>query len=384
MHSDVLLVLVVAAALAFDFTNGFHDTANVVASVISTRALSPRASVLWASVLNFVGALISLKVAATIATGIINAGHVTETIAYAGLIGAVSWNLVTWFYGLPSSSSHALIGGVIGALLAGASSGIRWHGVLTKVILPALIAPLSALVLAAIAIVILYRAFGHRRPGPVSKAFRLGQIVSSGALSIAHGTNDAQKTMGIMCLALVAHGDLSRTHFHVPFWVVISAATAMSLGTYAGGWRIIRTVGSRIIRMDSAQGMSAQGAGAIVILISSHFGYPLSSTQVISGGVIGAGAAKRLSAVRWGVAGNIAAAWALTLPLSALLGAVVYWIARAFGTGALGPALIAVVAIGILLVGLNRRYGLFATEPEPGEPGHDPEPADLAVPRTTA
>jgi PiT family inorganic phosphate transporter len=382
LHSDVLLVLVVAAALAFDFTNGFHDTANVVASVISTRALSPRTSVLWAALLNFVGALISLKVAATIGTGIINAGRVTETIAYAGLIAAVTWNLITWFYGLPSSSSHALIGGVIGALLAGASSGIRWHGVLTKVVLPAVIAPLLALLLAAVAIVILYRLFGRRRPGPVRNAFRLGQIVSSGALSIAHGTNDAQKTMGVICLALVAHGDLSANHFRVPAWVVIVAAVAMALGTYAGGWRIIRTVGSRIIRMDSAQGMSAQGSGAIVILVSSHLGYPLSSTQVISGGVIGAGVAKRLSAVRWGVAGNIAAAWALTLPVSAALGALVYWAARAFGTGALGPALITILAIGIVAVGFNRRYGMLAADPAAGQPELDA--TELPVPRTTS
>ena len=379
MHSDVLLVLVVVAALAFDFTNGFHDTANVVASVISTRALSPRTSVLWAALLNFVGALISLKVAATIASGIINAAHVTETIAYAGLIGAITWNLITWFYGLPSSSSHALIGGVIGALLAGASSGIRWHGVLTKVVLPAVIAPLSALVIAAVSIVLLYRAFGHRRPGPVTKAFRLGQVVSSGALSVAHGTNDAQKTMGVICLALVAHGDLSAHNLKVPTWVVLSAATAIALGTYAGGWRIIRTVGSRIIRMDSAQGMSAQGSGAVVILVSSHFGYPLSSTQVISGGVIGAGVAKRLSAVRWGVAGNIAAAWALTLPLSGLLGALVYWAARLFGTGALGPALISLVAIATLAASLGRRYGVPAGESHP-----ELDPADLRVPRTTS
>jgi PiT family inorganic phosphate transporter len=362
VQSDVLLVLVVAAALAFDFTNGFHDTANVVAAVISTRALSPRTAVTMAAVLNFVGALISLKVAATIATGIISAGHVTETIAYAGLIGAITWNLITWFYGLPSSSSHALIGGVIGALLAGASSGIRWHGVLTKVVLPAVIAPLSALVLAAIGIIVLYRLFGHRRPGSVGRWFRLGQIVSSCALSIAHGTNDAQKTMGVICLALVAHGNLSAEH-HVPTWVVAAAATAIALGTYAGGWRIIRTVGTRIIRMDSAQGMSAQSSGAVVILVSSHFGYPLSSTQVISGGVIGAGVAKRLSAVRWGVAGNIATAWLLTLPVSALLGAVTYWAARAFGTGAVGPAVISVLLIAILGRTLANRYGWLTSVP---------------------
>jgi PiT family inorganic phosphate transporter len=357
MHSDVLLVIVVAAALAFDFTNGFHDTANVIASLVSTRALSPRSSVALAAVLNFAGALISLKVAATIATGIIDAARVTETVAFAGLIGAIAWNLITWFYALPSSSSHALIGGVIGALLAAVGGdGIRWHGVITKVVVPAVVAPLSALVLAGVVIVVIYRVVGNRRPGPVNHAFRLGQIVCSSLLSLAHGTNDAQKTMGVICLALVAHGDLSARHPHVPAWVVIAAASAMALGTYAGGWRIVRTVGSRIIKMDSAQGVAAQGAGAVVILVSTHYGYPLSSTQVISGGVIGSGVAKRLSAVRWGVAGNIVVAWLLTLPLAGLLGAGAYWLADAFGSGALGPLLISVIALGAVARGLAVRH----------------------------
>jgi PiT family inorganic phosphate transporter len=236
------------------------------------------------------------------------------------------------------------------------------------------IAPLSAFVLAAIGIIILYRLFGRRRPGSVGKWFRLGQIVSSCALSVAHGTNDAQKTMGVICLALVAHGNLSGRagHFHVPTWVVASAATAIALGTYAGGWRIIRTVGSRIIRMDSAQGLSAQSSGAVVILVSSHFGYPLSSTQVISGGVIGAGVAKRLSAVRWGVAGNIATAWLLTLPVAALLGAVTYWAARAFGNGAVGPAVISVLLIAILGRTLANRYG-WLTSAAPTDVDHAPD-----------
>jgi PiT family inorganic phosphate transporter len=371
MHSDALLVIVVAAALAFDFTNGFHDTANVVASLISTRALSPRPAVALASVLNFAGAFISLKVAATVGTGIIQAGQVTETIAFAGLVGAISWNLITWFYGLPSSSSHALIGGVIGALLAAlGGDGIRWHGVITKVVLPALIAPLSAFLIAGVLIVVIYRLVGRRRPGSVTKAFRFGQMVSSSALSVAHGTNDAQKTMGVIGLALVAHGDFRPQNFHVPSWVVISAASAIGLGTYAGGWRIIRTVGSRmIIKMDSAQGFSAQGAGAAVILVSSHLGYPLSSTQVISGGVIGAGVAKRVSAVRWGIAGNIAAAWALTLPAAGVLGALAYWLAAAFGSGALGPILISVIAIGALAYRVSVHRGPIAAIPrtEPRE-----------------
>jgi len=347
VHSLPLLVIVVVAATAFDFTNGFHDTANVVAASISTRALSPRAAILLASVLNFAGAFISLKVAATIATGIIDASQVTETIAFAGLIGAIAWNLVTWAYGLPSSSSHALIGGVIGAMLAGVGgSGVRFVGVLTKVVLPALVAPVSAFLLAGLVILLIYRLVGGGRPGPVTRGFRLGQIVSNSGLAIAHGMNDAQKTMGVITLALVAHGSLSPHNVHVPTWVVVLSATAMALGTYAGGWRIIRTVGTRIIRMNAAQAFSAQASGAAVILVSSHLGYPLSSTQVISGGVMGAGAAKRLSAVRWGVAGSIALAWVITLPVAGLFGAGAYALATAFGSGILAPLLITVIALG--------------------------------------
>ena len=356
MHSDLLLVIVVAAALAFDFTNGFHDTANVVASSISTRALAPRTAIALASVLNFVGAFISLKVAATIATGIINAGQVTETIAFAGLIGAIAWNLITWRGGLPSSSSHALIGGVVGAMLAAVGgAGVKGGAIITKVVIPAVIAPITAFLAAGVAIIIIYSLFGRRRPGSVTRVFRGGQVATSSLLALAHGTNDAQKTMGVITLALVAHGDLSAKHASVPTWVVISAATAIALGTYAGGWRIIRTVGSRIIRMDAAQGFAAQGAGAAVILVSSHFGYPLSSTHVISGGVMGAGAAKRLSAVRWGVAGSIAAAWVVTLPIAGLFGAAAYAVATIFGHGALGPLLITLIALSGLATALTTR-----------------------------
>ena len=363
MHSDVLLVIVVVAALAFDFTNGFHDTANVVASAISTRSLSPRTAIGLASLMNFVGAFISLKVAATVATGIIDAGQVTETVAFAGLIGAITWNLLTWAYGLPSSSSHALIGGVIGAMLAAVgNSGVHWSGVLSKVIVPAVIAPVTAFATAGVAIMIIYRLLSRRKPGPVMRAFRGGQLVTCSLLSLAHGTNDAQKTMGVITLALVAHGSLSPTHASVPTWVVICAATAISLGTYAGGWRIIRTVGTRIIRMDAAQGFAAQGAGAVVILLSSHFGYPLSSTHVISGGVMGSGAAKRLSAVRWGVAGSIVTAWIVTLPTAGLIGAAAYAIANAFGTGALGPLLMTLAGVaGLTLTARRRRMAEAAS-----------------------
>jgi inorganic phosphate transporter, PiT family len=360
MHSDALLVIVIAAALAFDFTNGFHDTANVVAASISTRGLRPRTAVAIASLLNFAGAFISLQVAATIATGIIDAAQVTETIAFAGLIGAITWNLTTWLYGLPSSSSHALIGGIVGAMLAAAGgAGVKAGGLINKVIVPGLIAPVLAFVVGAASIVIIYRLIARRRPGVVNRGFRAGQVVSSAMLSLAHGTNDAQKTMGVIGLALVAHGDFSAQHFHVPTWVVVSAASAIALGTYAGGWRIIRTVGTRIIEMDTAQGFVSEGAGAAVILASSHFGYPLSSTHVISGGVIGAGAAKRLSAVRWGVARSIVAAWTLTLPAAGLCGAFAWWLADIFGFGALGPVLITLIAATVLaMLALVRRVRL--------------------------
>ena len=361
MNSDLLLVVVVLAALAFDFTNGFHDTANVVASAISTRALAPRLAITLASLLNFVGAFLSLKVAATIASGIVDTGRVTEMIVFAGLMGAIVWNLLTWARGLPSSSSHALIGGVVGAMLAAVGvSGIQSGALITKVVLPALIAPLAAFAAAGLVIALIYLVLGGQRPGPVSRGFRVGQLFSTSALSLAHGTNDAQKTMGVITLALVAHGSLSANHAAVPVWVIVASASAIALGTYAGGWRIIRTVGTRIIKMDSAQGMSAQGAGALVILLSSHLGYPLSSTHVISGGVIGAGAAKRVSAVRWGVAGSIVGAWIVTLPAAGLFGAVAYALATAFGAGPLGPVLLTLVALAVLTTTLAARHRRMA------------------------
>src|SRR5689334_6820793 len=356
MSGDILLVIVVGAALVFDFTNGFHDTANVVATSISTRALPPRTAVGIASILNFVGAFISQAVAATVAKGIVDSGSITMTIVFAGLIGAIAWNLATWYFGLPSSSSHALIGGVVGAaFIAQGASAIDGNGLLGKVVVPAVIAPILAFAVAGIAILLVYRLVGRLRPGSVTSGFKLGQILSGGLLSLAHGTNDAQKTMGVITLALIAHRDISQSNFHVPTWVVVSAATAIALGTYTGGWRIIRTMGSRIIKMDAAQGFSAQGAGAAVILASSHFGYPLSTTHVINGGIMGAGAAKRLSAVRWGVAGNIAIAWVLTLPAAAIGGAAVWGISRIFGTGATGPVIVSVLLLAAVLVVFARR-----------------------------
>ncbi|MDQ2676233.1 MAG: inorganic phosphate transporter, partial [Actinomycetota bacterium] len=274
-EADVILYIVVGTALAFDFTNGFHDTANVVATSISTRAMSPRVAVTYAAILNFAGAFISLEVAATVADDVVVGQVITPTIVFAGLVGAISWNLATWYFGLPSSSSHALIGGVVGSALAAVGTeAVLSDGVIGKVLVPALIAPVVAFTVGAIAIVVCYRVVGRQRPGPVTRGFRGGQVVSGGMLALAHGTNDAQKTMGIIALALIANGSLD-SGSDPPTWVIVSAATAIALGTYMGGWRIIRTMGTRIIKMDAAQGFSAQGAGAAVILASSHFGYPL-------------------------------------------------------------------------------------------------------------
>ncbi len=356
MTGDIILVIVIGTALGFDFTNGFHDTANVVATSISTRAIGPKQAVAVASLLNFAGAFISLKVAATIGQGFVDTGAVTPTVVFAGLVGAIAWNVITWAYGLPSSSSHALIGGLVGSVAAAQGfSAVNGDGLVSDLIVPAIIAPIIAFAGAGASILLVYRIVGKLRPGPVSRGFRLGELASGGLLALSHGTNDAQKTMGVITLALVANGDISASNFHVPDWVVVCSATAISLGTFTGGWRIIKTLGTRIIEMDPAQGFAAQGAGAAVILAASSVGYPLSTTHVISGGIMGAGAAKRFSAVRWGVAGNIVCAWVLTLPAAAILGAITYAITTLFGHGAVGPVVITAVMLCALAATFARR-----------------------------
>jgi PiT family inorganic phosphate transporter len=355
VDSDIILVIVVATALAFDFTNGFHDTANVVATSISTGAARPSVAIGFAALLNFIGAFISISVAATVAKDVVDAEVITPTIVFAGLIGAIAWNLITWYFGLPSSSSHALIGGVVGSAVAAVGfDAVLADGLVGKVLIPAVVAPVVAFLVAGAAIGISYRVVGRQRPGIVSRGYRYGQIISGGLLALAHGTNDAQKTMGIITLALIANGTLG-AEADPPTWVIVSAAVAIALGTYSGGWRIIKTTGTRIIKMDAAQGFSAQGAGAAVILSSTHFGFPLSTTHVINGGVMGAGAAKRLSAVRWGVAGNIFVAWLLTLPAAASIGALTYGFTRIFGTGALGPILVTLMALSLIIAAFARR-----------------------------
>ena len=361
MGNDIVLWIVVATALAFDFTNGFHDTANAVATSISTRAMSPRVAVAMSSVLNFVGAFLSLQVAATIAKGIVNPDVITLPIVFAGLIGAIFWNLLTWYFGLPSSSSHALIGGVVGsAFAAEGAKAVVSGGLVEKVVIPALMAPVLAFVVAGLGISIIYAIVGRLAPSMVSRSFRLGQWLSGSMFSLSHGTNDAQKTMGILFLALVANGNVSPDS-DIPTWVVVSAASAIAAGTYVGGWRIIRTMGSRIIKMDPAQGFAAQGVGAAVILSASHAGFPLSTTHVMSGAIMGAGAAKRVSAVRWGIAGNIAAAWVMTLPAAALVGAIVYEAVHVFGNGAVGPVVISSVLLVALAVVMVRRVATGRT-----------------------
>lgn len=363
MESDLLLVIVVVTALGFDYTNGFHDTANVVATAISTRAIAPKPAVALAAVLNFAGAFLSLEVAATVGKDIVESGAVTMNVVFAGLVGAIAWNLATWWYGLPSSSSHALIGGLVGAaFVANGPDAILGDGLIGKVMVPAVIAPLLAFTVAGLSILVVYRLVGRQRPGLVSRGFRIGQLVSGGLLALSHGTNDAQKTMGIIALALVAHGSLPADDFDIPFWVVFSSALAIALGTYSGGWRIIKTMGSRIIKMDPAQGFAAQGAGAAVILAASNAGYPLSTTHTISGGVMGAGAAKRLSAVRWGVAGNILIAWVLTLPAAAGIGAIAYGLESLTGSDTYGPIFVLALVLVATVALFARRARMGTAE----------------------
>ena len=319
-----LLVVTIAVALFFDFTNGFHDTANAVATSVSTRALSPRMAVLVAAVANLAGAFVTTAVAKTVGKGIVDTGLATEKTVLAALLGAIVWNLVTWWYGLPSSSSHALIGGLIGAaLVQSGSKGVEWHGLVHKVLLPAIGSPALGFIGAFALLLVIYWAFVWITPGLANRSFRLGQLASGTWVAFTHGANDAQKTMGVIALALYENGRIS--HFYIPTWVIVAAGLAIGAGTYAGGWRIMRTLGQRIFSMEPASGFAAQVAGGSTLYLATHFGYPVSTTHVVSGSVLGAGATRRLSAVRWGIAGNIVAAWVLTIPAAALVAAAFYW-----------------------------------------------------------
>jgi PiT family inorganic phosphate transporter len=319
-----LLVVTIVFALVFDFTNGFHDTANAVATSVSTRALSPRLAVLIAAIANLAGAFVTTAVAKTIGKGIIDTGLANPRTVLAAVVGAIVWNLLTWWQGLPSSSSHALIGGLVGAALAqSGEKGVQWHGLVHKVALPALWAPTIAFIGAFLLLLGIYWAFQWLTPGVANRSFRLGQLVSGTWVAFTHGANDAQKTMGVIALALYAHGSID--NFYIPTWVKIAAGVAIGAGTYAGGWRIMRTLGQRVFQIDPPAGFAAQATAGAVIYASTKYGYPLSTTHVVSGAVMGSGATKRLSAVRWGVAGNIVFAWVLTIPAAALVAAIVWW-----------------------------------------------------------
>jgi inorganic phosphate transporter, PiT family len=322
----VLLLVVLGLAVLFDYINGFHDTANAIATSVSTRALKPEHAILMSATANFVGALTGTAVAKTISSGLATTpdGPVGQTIVAAALIGAIVWNLITWRLGIPSSSSHALIGGLLGAVIAAlGTSTIIVDGVIGKVIVPLVGSPIAGIVGGFLLMVVLLNLFRRANPGRMNERFRRLQIVSAAFMAFSHGSNDAQKTMGIMTLALIAAGVLP-ADAKIPLWVIILAATAISLGTAAGGWRIIRTMGQKVVKLDPVHGFAAETTAATIILTASHFGMPVSTTHVISSAIMGVGASDRLSAVRWGVAGNIVIAWILTIPASGAVAAVAY------------------------------------------------------------
>jgi PiT family inorganic phosphate transporter len=324
-----LIIVVIGVALTFDYTNGFHDAANAIATSVSTRALTPRVALILAAVMNFLGAFLGTEVADTVGKGIIAAptGQQGLVVVLAGLLGAISWNMLTWYFGLPSSSSHALIGGLVGAALA--SSGvIFWSGVVDRVVIPMLISPLVGFVGAFALMSAILLIFRRKAPTRVGRGFRLAQTVSAAAMALGHGLQDAQKTMGVMFLALLVAGHVSADE-PIPWWVKVLAASAISLGTYSGGWRIMRTLGRRIIALDPPRGFAAEATAATVLYVMAIWlKAPVSTTHTITSSVMGAGATKRLSAVRWGVARSIVLAWVVTIPAAGLTAAACYQVLR--------------------------------------------------------
>ena len=328
------LVLVVLVALGFSYTNGFHDSANAIATSVSTRALTPRVALFMAAVMNLLGAYIGVHlgggVASTVTKGIITTptGSAGLVIVFSALVGAIVWNLITWYFGLPSSSSHALIGGMVGAALAASNASVIWHGVVDKVVVPMVVSPLVGFGVAFALMVGLLWAFRRSHPSRVSRGFRISQSVSAAAMALGHGLQDAQKIMGVIVLALIAGGH--QTSKAIPWWVWVTSALVMSLGTYAGGWRIMRTLGRKVIELDPPRGFVAETTAASVLYVTAFvYSAPVSTTHVITSAIMGVGATKRRSAVRWGMAGNIMAAWVLTIPAAAIVAAVVYWISHA-------------------------------------------------------
>ncbi|MCM8551410.1 inorganic phosphate transporter [Streptomyces sp. STCH 565 A] len=379
---SLILAIVVVTALAFDFTNGFHDTANAMATTISTGALKPKVAVAMSAVLNLVGAFLSVEVANTISKGLVDETGIRPEVIFAALVGAILWNLLTWLVGLPSSSSHALMGGLIGAAIASAGVGAVHGDVLvTKVLLPAIAAPIVAGVAAMLASRMTY-SLGRRADGrAAAKGYRAGQIASAGLVSLAHGTNDAQKTMGIITLALIAGGSLAPDS-DPPVWVILSAGLAIALGTYLGGWRIIRTMGRGLTDLQPQQGFAAQTSAATVILASSHLGFSLSTTHSVSGAVMGAGLGRKGGVVRWSTATRMFVAWGLTLPAAALVAALAEWVC---GFGDWGTALVAafLIASSYAIWRISRREVVDHTNVvdaghAAGVPGQ-PEPAGVVT-----
>jgi PiT family inorganic phosphate transporter len=325
--------IVIALAMGFNYTNGFHDAANAIATSVSTRALTPRIALVMAAIANLLGGLVVWKfgqVAATVGKGIIDAPTGSEGLAIcaAALIGATGWNLLTWWYGLPSSSSHALIGGLVGAALA-AGAAVKWHGVLDKVVIPMVISPIAGIILGYLVMAAILWLFRRAQPGKVTRGFRYSQTVSAASMAVGHGFQDASKTAGVVVLALTVGGYSSGTG--VPLWVLLMSAVVISLGTYAGGWRIMRTLGRRIIHLDPPQGFASESSAASILWVAGiAYGAPISTTHTITSAIMGVGATKRLSAVRWGVAGNIVGAWVLTFPGAGLTAAASYFVIHLF------------------------------------------------------
>jgi PiT family inorganic phosphate transporter len=326
-----LLIALIAIALAFDIINGMHDAANSIATIVSTRVLRPHYAVAWAAFFNFIAFLVfGLHVANTIGTGIVSADIVDSRLIFAALVGAISWNLITWYYGIPSSSSHALIGGLVGGGLAKAGfSSIVWSG-LAKTSAAIVLSPLTGFVLALALVLIVSWIFARSTPYGVDLIFRTGQFISASLYSLGHGGNDAQKTMGIIAVLLYSQGYLG-SEFYVPFWVVIACQAGMGLGTLMGGWRIVKTMGSQITRLTPVQGFCAETGGAITLFMATGLGIPVSTTHTITGAIIGVGAAKRASGVRWNVANGIVMAWIITIPSTAAISALCFWATRLFG-----------------------------------------------------
>ncbi len=357
-----ILILLVITAVGFDFTNGFHDTGNAMATSIATGALKPKTAVALSAILNLVGGFLSVEVAVTVTTSVLKIQEKTGGlvsgidaekamfIIFAGLIGGILWNLLTWLLGLPSSSSHALFGGLIGAGLAAiGTSGINWDGLVVKVIIPALLSPVIAGAIAAIGTLGIYALSRRVRADKQEKGFRWGQVATASLVSLAHGTGDAQKTMGVIALALIAHGSLSDKQIEnhgLPVWIIVLCAGAIALGTYIGGWRIIRTLGKGLVEIDAPQGMAAQASAAAIILTSSNLGMALSTTHVTTGSIIGTGVGKPGSTVRWSVAGRMATGWVITLPCAAIGGAITYFIGHLIG-GAPGAVVIFLILVAL-------------------------------------